>query len=64
MAASKLIALKKSVSLDTEILYEALQNLHGDEAEKLRKALIDIEQGMMDPEAIEELLRHYETNAL
>lgn len=60
MSPSKAIADRKSTSMDTEVFYEALETLQGDEAEKLINIIKDIEDGKMDQDTMEQLVHEYE----
>ena len=46
--------------MDTEVFYEALETLQGDEAEKLINIIQDIEDGKMDRDTMEQLVHEYE----
>ena len=60
MAASKEIAYKKSDMMDIDVLREVLEVLQGEEAEKLKDIIQDIEEGKVDRETKENILRKYE----
>ena len=60
MSPSKEIALRKSTMMDVEVLRDALQILPGEEAEKLKTIIHEIEEGKLDREAVFKVLERYE----
>ena len=60
MSPSKEIALRKSTIMDIDVLRDALETLQGDEAEKLKTIIHEIEEGKMDREAIFKVVEKYE----
>ena len=47
--------------LDIQVLHEALETLQGEEAEKLKSIIREIEEGKMDQETLLKVLDKYET---
>ena len=62
LAASEETARKKADLLDIDVLYEALEVLQGEEADKLEAIIHDIEDGKMDRQTKETIIRKYETH--
>ena len=46
--------------MDIDVLRDALETLQGDEAEKLKTIIHEIEEGKMDREAIFKVVEKYE----
>ena len=61
MSPSKEIALRKSTMMEIDVLHDALDILQGDEAEKLKTIIHEIEEGKLDQEAIFKVTKKYET---
>ena len=61
MSPSKEIALRKSIMMDIDVLHDVLEILQGDEAEKLKTIIHEIEEGKLDREAIFKVVAKYET---
>ena len=61
MSPSKEIALRKSTMMEIDVLHDALEILQGDEAEKLKTIIHEIEEGKLDREAIVKVVAKYET---
>ena len=60
MSPSKEIAERKSLSVETNIFYEALETLQGTEVERVRNILKDLNEGKVDAETLEKLAQEYE----
>ena len=61
MSPSKEVALRKSTMIDIDVLHDALEILQGDEAEKLKTIIHEIEEGKLDRETIFKVVEKYET---
>ena len=61
MSPSKEIALRKSTMMEIDVLHNALEILQGDEAEKLKTIIHEIEEGKLDREAVFKVVAKYET---
>ena len=61
MSPSKEIALRKSIMMDIDVLHDVLEILQGDEAEKLKTIIHEIEEGKLDREAIFKVVAKYQT---
>ena len=60
MSPSKEIAERKSLSVETDIFYEALETLQGTEVERVRNILKDLNEGKVDAKTLEKLAQEYE----
>ena len=60
MSPSKEIAERKSLSVETNIFYEALETLQETEVERVRNILKDLNEGKLDAETLEKLVKEYE----
>ena len=60
LSPSKEIAERKSLSVETDIFYEALETLQGTEVERVRNILKDLNEGKVDAETLEKLVQEYE----
>lgn len=60
LSPSKEIAERKSLSVETDTFYEALETLQGTEVERVRNILKDLNEGKLDAEALERLVQEYE----
>ena len=60
MSPSKEIAERKSLSVETDIFYEALETPQGTEVERVRNILKDLNEGKLDAETLEKLVKEYE----
>ena len=60
MSPSKEIAERKSLSVETDIFYEALETLQGTEVERVRNILKDLNEGKVDAETLEKLAQECE----
>ena len=60
MSPSKEIAERKSLSVETDIFDEALETLQGTEVERVRNILKDLNEGKLDAETLEKLVKEYE----
>ena len=60
MSPSKEIAERKSLSVETDIFYEALETLQATEVERVRNILKDLNEGKVDAETLEKLVQEYE----
>ena len=60
MSPSKEIAERKSLSVETDIFYEALETLQATEVERVRNILKDLNEGKVDAETLEKLAQEYE----